>query len=254
MRRGAVLGMAIALVATAACSGDDTASTTTAPATTAAPVATGAPTPETTAAPEPEVTEPTAEQVAAVEALLSGVAPGCDPLDMRHCMLPFPSNHFLVDDPATDTGRRVAFPEGSAPANADGTRVELTEWNRNDGFSPNTPILTYVPGIDAEASNLPPWTDLEASLADETPVVLIDADTGERVPLWAELDAKADDDADRLLAIHPAVPLAEGHTYVVGLRNLAGGDGELLEFDTPEALRADPVDHLGAWRRMEQGD
>lgn len=229
MRRGAVLGMAIALVATAACSGDDTATTTTAPATTAAPVATAAPAPETTAAPEPEVTEPTAEQVAAVEALLSGVAPGCDPLDMRHCMLPFPSNHFLVDDPATDTGRRVAFPEGSAPANADGTWVELTEWNRNDGFSPNTPILTYVPGIDAEASNLPPWTDLEASLADETPVVLIDADTGERVPLWAELDAKADDDADRLLAIHPAVPLAEGHTYVVGLRNLAGGDGELLD-------------------------
>lgn len=177
----------------------------------------------------PEPTAPTAEQLAAVDALLSGVAPGCDPLDMRQCLLPFPSNHFLVDDPATDTGRRVAFPEGSAPANVDGTWVELTEWNRNDGFSPNTPILTYVPGLDAEASNLPPWTDLEASLAPDAPVVLIDVDSGERVPLWAELDAKADDDADRLLAIHPAVPLAEGHTYVVGLRNLAGADGELLD-------------------------
>ena len=226
MRRGTVLGMAIALVATAACNGDDTATFTTAPASTAAPVTTAAPAPETTV---PEPTAPTPEQLAAVEALLSGVASGCDPLDMRQCLLPFPSNHFLVDDPATDTGRRVSFPEGSASANADGTWVELTEWNRNDGFSPNTPILTDVPGLDAEASNLPPWTDLEASLADDTPVVLIDADTGERVPLWAELDAKADDDADRLLAIHPAVPLAEGHTYVVGLRNLAGGDGELLD-------------------------
>lgn len=221
--------VAVALVAVAACSGDDASPATTAPAGTAAPDTTAAPAPETTAAPEPEKPQPTTEQLAAVEALLSGVAPGCDPLDMRHCMLPFPSNQFLVDDPATDTGRRVAFPEGSAPANVDGTPVDLTEWNRNDGFSPNTPILTHVPGLDAEASNLPPWTDLEASLAPDAPVVLIDADTGERVPLWAELDAKADDDADRLLAIHPAVPLAEGHTYVVGLRNLAGGDGELLD-------------------------
>ncbi len=222
--------VAFALVGAAACSGDDAASPgTTASASTAAPDITAAPAPETTAAPEPEKPEPTPEQLAAVEALLSGVAPGCDPLDMRQCLLPFPSNHFLTDDPTTDTGRRVAFPEGSAPANADGTWVELTEWNRNDGFSPNTPILTYVPGLDAEASNLPPWTDLEASLADDTPVVLIDADTGERVPLWAELDAKADDDADRLLAVHPAVPLTEGGTYVIALRGLVGADGAPLE-------------------------
>lgn len=238
MRRGAALVMAFALVGTAACSGDDAAPATTAPVSTDAPATSATPTtttppttaaPTTTAAPEPEVTEPTPEQVAAVDALLSGVAPGCDPLDVRQCLLPFPSNHFLADDPATDTGKRVAFPEGSAPANVDGAPVDLTEWNRNDGFSPNTPILTHVPGIDAAASNLPPWTDLEASLAPDASVVLIDADSGERVPLWAELDAKADDSADRLLAIHPAVPLAEGHTYVVGLRNLMAVDGAVLQ-------------------------
>jgi hypothetical protein len=228
MRRGAALGVAIALVAVAGCSGDDAASTkASAPMATAVPATTAAPAPSTTARPGPAA--PTPEQMTTLEALLSGVAPGCDPLDVRHCLLPFPSNNFVVDDAATDTGKRVAFPLGSAPANVDGVSVDLTEWNRNDGFSPNTPILTHVPGLDAEASNLPPWTDLETSLADDTPVVLIDADTGERVPLWAELDAKADDDADRLLAIHPAVPLAEGRSYVVGLRNLVGTDGELLD-------------------------
>jgi hypothetical protein len=235
MARGAALVMAFALVGATACSGDDasapsTAATpaSTAPAGSTAP-ATSTATATDTAVPEPGADAPTPEQLAAVDALLSGVAPGCDPLDMRQCLLPFPSNHFLTTDTSTDTGLRVAFPEGSAPANSDGTPVELTEWNRNDGFSPNTPILTHVPGLDAEASGLPPWTDLEASLADDAPVVMVDADTGERVPLWAELDAKADDDTDRLLSIRPAVVLAEGHTYVVGLRDLVGTDGEPLE-------------------------
>ena len=40
------------------------------------------------------------------------------------------------------------------------------------------------------------------------------------IPLWAELDAQADDDADRLLTIRPAISLAEGHTFAVGLRGL----------------------------------
>ncbi len=81
------------------------------------------------------------------------------------------------------------------PANVDGTPIDPTEWNRNDGFSPSGAILTYVADLDAEASQLPPWTDPEASLQDDSPVVVVDVATGERWPVFAEPDAKAEDPA-----------------------------------------------------------
>ena len=133
-------------------------------------------------------------------------------------------------------------PAGRLPGRADagqrlgGVAIDPAEWNRNDGFSPNTPILTYVDGVDPAGSALPSWTDLGASLADDSPVVLVDMATGERIPLWAELDAKAAETADRLLVIHPAVPLAEGHHYAVALRGLVRADGRAV--DPSAAFRA----------------
>ncbi|MCY7297690.1 MAG: hypothetical protein LH616_00570 [Ilumatobacteraceae bacterium] len=121
------------------------------------------------------------------------------------------------------------MPVGALAANASGVDIDLTEWNRNDGFSPNTPLLAFLPGLDATASNLPTWTDIGASLAGNATVVLVDTDTGERVPLWAELDAKADDDSDRLLTILPAVSLPEGHTFTVGLRGMQTAAGDTIE-------------------------
>ena len=60
-----------------------------------------------------------------------------------------------------------------------------------DGFSANASLLTYV--ADLDPTNLPTWTDLGASLDDDATVVLVDTSTGDRVPLWAEPDAGADD-------------------------------------------------------------
>lgn len=154
---------------------------------------------------------------------------GCDPIDPRLCYLPFPSNHYTVDDPASATGLRVAFPAAGAPVNVAGVPLDVSEWNRNDGFSPNSTLLAHVPGLDAEASRLPTWTDLGASLDADASVVIVDIESGERVPLWAELDARGDGlPDDQLLVIHPAVVLNEGHTYAVGLRDLLG-DGAAIE-------------------------
>lgn len=73
---------------------------------------------------------------------------GCDPLDERSCLLPFPSNAYRVDG-------RVALPAEGTPVNAGGVGIDPAEWNRNDGFSPNAPMLTYIAGLDPDASNLP---------------------------------------------------------------------------------------------------
>lgn len=222
--------LAIALV-TAACSGDDGGSTTSladTPDTTEGTVTTTDASADTTVDTSPTTTQdagPTAEPadadtLAAITDALDAAPEGCDPLDTRHCLLPFPSNALRRDG-------RIAFPATGMPADVEGVAIDPAEWNRNDGFSPNTPILVHLPDVDPTI--LPPWTDLAASLAEDAPVVLIDAATGERVPLWAELDTTAPDDADRLLVIRPAVSLTEGATYAIGLRDLVDTTGAAIE-------------------------
>src|SRR2546421_4726035 len=72
----------------------------------------------------------------------------CDPIDPAHCLLPFPNDFFTVADSSTATGRRVNFSPLALPTNVAGAPWDPTEWNRNDGFSPRSMLLTRVPGLD----------------------------------------------------------------------------------------------------------
>lgn len=235
----AVVGVAAVLAA--ACSGDDaapassaagtTGAPTTAPATSSAAV-TSAPTTlaattTTTAASVPAPTPADEATVAAIIAALGPDGAGCDPLAARSCYLPFPSDTYTVEDSSTATGRRVAFASDALPANASGVHIAAAEWNRNDGFSINSSLLAAVEGADLSASTLPPWTDLDASISPDAAVVLVDTETGERVPLWAEPDGGAS--ADPLLVIHPAIALEPARTYVVAIRGLARAGGGVAE-------------------------
>ncbi|MFP5487833.1 MAG: hypothetical protein ACLGHQ_05955, partial [Acidimicrobiia bacterium] len=236
--RGTTALLVVGALTIAACSSGDDATepvATTVEATEPPPMTTESTGDSSTTAPStappPETSVPlTADPdlVAAIEADLAAAPAGCDPLDPRQCVLPFPSNATTVDDPASNTGRRVAFPSDGLPANEDGVHIDPTEWNRNDGFSPNSSILTHVPGLDADASNLPRWDDLEGSLSDDATVVVIDTD-GDRVPLWAEPDVDPSGFDDALLVIHPAVVLDAGTTYHVALRGLVTEDGAPVE-------------------------
>lgn len=172
---------------------------------------------------------PDAATKSALDGALKASGQGCDPLDTRACLLPFPSNALTIADTASDTHLRVHMVPGSAGANDKGVPIDLTEWNRNDGFSPNSTLLTYVPHLDPKASNLPAWTDLASSLKDDAAVVVIDADTGNRIALWAELDVKASSDTERLLVIHPAIALTEGHRFVVALRGMKDSTAAVIE-------------------------
>ena len=60
---------------------------------------------------------------------------GCDNLNPHHCMLPFPSDAFLVDDDSTATGLRVNIPPGSIPASGSTSPVEIPRINQLDGMS-----------------------------------------------------------------------------------------------------------------------
>ena len=183
---------------------------------------------------------------------------GCDPLDEAACLLPFPSDHFTVADDSTDTGRRVAFNPLAMPRSGaevseggEGKPIDPTEWNRNDGFSPGSPVMTYVAGIDLhatwgtqdrphseEAPNELGYFDHRDHIADiglyqqpDAPIVIINTETGERHPFWSELDThpgavSADEQA---LILRPAVNFDEGTRYIVALRNLRRTDGSIIE-------------------------
>jgi hypothetical protein len=222
-----------------ACSGDDSSPSSSAPDTvgapmtaptatstaapTTAPPTTSAPSSTTTGSPLPAATPADQATVAAITAALGPDGAGCDPLAPRSCYLPFPSDAYTADDDSTATGRRIAFATASLPANASGVHIDAAEWNRNDGFSINSSILAAVDGADLAGSALPSWTDLDESLAPDASVVIVDAETGGRVPLWAAPDGGAI--ADPLLVIHPAIALEPARGYVVAVRGLAGSAG-----------------------------
>src|SRR5581483_6716685 len=155
---------------------------------------------------------------------------GCDPLDGAQCLLPFPTDWFTKDDPTSATGRRVDFTVPMMPRNEAGKPIEPQEWNRSDGFSAGAQILTFVPGMTSNAdlipSGLPPVTDLalNASLRDPG-VVLLDVETGRRIPVWVEVDQYTQEagvastgSVQQDLMIHPAQNLSDGHRYIVALR------------------------------------
>jgi len=183
---------------------------------------------------------------------------GCDPLDPSVCLFPFPNDLFTVADPTTATGRRIAFhplamPRGGTEITegGEGKPIDPTEWNRNDGFSPGSMILTYVPGIDLHATwgtqdrphsevgpNEPGYFDHRDHIADiglyqrpDAPIVIVNAETGRRHPFWSELDTHpaAVSGGEQALILRPATNFEEGARYVVGLRNLRRPDGSIIE-------------------------
>ena len=191
---------------------------------------------------------------------LAASTAGCDPLDSSLCLLPWPNDFFTQPDPSAPTGLRVDISPLATPANGAGVPIDPTDWNRLDGFSPGSPIVTHVPGMDnpqAFAKTDPPTnTDIARSLEGDSPIVVLDATTGVRWPVWAELDRALDLNGnppppDRTgLLIHPAVNFTEGHRYIVALRNLRDAQGHVL---APQPAFVDLVSPGGAPGRCARG-
>jgi hypothetical protein len=184
-------------------------------------------------APEPvDLTDVESDQL---QTALEQTPTGCEVLDTRSCLLPFPSDAYTVEDLTTGTGRRVDLPQGLL-ANVDGAPLDPAAWNQNDGFSPSTPILVHVPGIDPNLTKLPSEGDIGFSVTAESATVIVDLDSGQLVPHWAEMDQRAETDADRALILRPATSLIETHRFAVVLRDIKDANG--LEIPSPVAFKA----------------
>src|SRR5690349_16103176 len=175
----------------------------------------------------------------------TGNADRCDFLDPAVCLQPWPNDYFTVPDASTDTGRRLNLNQQSMPANKAGIHIDPTDYNRADGFSPGNLITVRIPGLDNPQAfrntGAVGVNDMQDYSAASQPIVVINADTGQRQPIWSEIDynpidpAKGGDPnnpADRAkvnLLIRPAVNFTEGGHYIVALRNLKDAQGKTIQ-------------------------
>jgi hypothetical protein len=170
---------------------------------------------------------------AAAQAKDARPSKACDFTDPSVCLYPWPNDHYTKPDASTPTGRRLALSRSSMPRNKSGIPIDPADMNRADGFSPGSMLITKVPGLDTPAaasrSRLPSLRDVSKSLAKRSPVVVINARTGKRHPVWAEIDSNPQADRDKVLIIRPARNFDEGERYIVALRNLKNANGGTLE-------------------------
>jgi len=159
-------------------------------------------------------------------------AADCQPYSSTPCLLPFPDNRLTRPDRTSPTGLRVDLPQNAMPKNKAGQRVDPTQYNRNDGFSPGSAMIVHVPGLDnAKAfakTGAVGLLNMSRAFAKGQPIVVIDERTGRRQLIYSLLDANAPDPQDTNLMIVPGRELAEGHTYVVALRDLRNSRGKVI--------------------------
>ncbi len=163
-------------------------------------------------------------------------APGCNPLVGDDCLTPVPSSLVEVPDASTATGVRVAIADAALPVPHRGAALTADPLNGHDGISPSTPFVVYFKaGVDA--TQLPTLDSLASSVTADSAVQVLDYATGERVPVFAELDANAQDGDRQALIIRPMVRLAPATRYVIALVDLHDTAGHALDARGFAALR-----------------
>lgn len=169
--------------------------------------------------------------------------PDCDVLS-DFCGFPFPSNYYLADDPTgkNPSGKRVQFGATTLPVfmkgKAEEKQIGPEQFYRQDGFSPGQGPLYRLAG--ATTTGLPAYDKIEDSLKPTSPTVLMEAETGELVPHFAELDVsgKPSDHVQQPLIIRPVVRLKDGTRYIVAIRNVVDASGKAIPpLDSFKALR-----------------
>jgi len=149
----------------------------------------------------------------------------CDPLVPEYCGYPFPNNVFTVADDSMETGRRLALSDAQMPTSKTDVKPMRTAWDSRDGFSVGSVMMVHMPG--ATETGLPVITDVAASVDADSPTVLLDAESGERLPHFTELERVQD--ANRAtLFVRPAAALTPGRRYIVAIRNVVDEAGAPL--------------------------
>lgn len=155
----------------------------------------------------------------------------CTEASVGSCALPYPSDEFVVPDPGSPTGVRLAVPEDLVPTSVlaqlgPGAGFE-DAFGDADGFSALSPVIFELDAPVRPESLPPDGGDV---------LVVTDVDTGERQEVRAEVwaDATLRGAPGTVVMAWPALRWEYGHTYVA---RVAGLQGALpLGPGTPKAI------------------
>lgn len=170
----------------------------------------------------------------------------CDPLTPTYCGFPYPNDYWTEADPQSATGLRLALPQVIMPATVDGVQSSPDAFNEMDGFSPGIAAMTHLPG--ATVTGLATPDSIADSLLPDSPTVIINADTGERLAHWVDLDeyvvqaklrVDAGEDApefdiqrsidelrqEQALMLRPAIRPDDATRYIVAIRRVVDDRG-----------------------------
>ena len=161
---------------------------------------------------------------------------GCNPLAFEHdCFFPWPSDFFLQEDAETPSGRAVVVSGAAQVINEDGLVSDFNELHQADGFSHHPIIAMWFPeGVDT--GSLVAWLDDPSpTTRPDSPTLLLNAETGEAIPHFAELDARPSASQVAALYVRPLVRLDNETRYIVAMQRLTQPDGSPVE--APEGFR-----------------
>lgn len=160
---------------------------------------------------------------------------GCDNINPIHCMLPFPSSAFLVDDSSTASGKRIDYSPTTLPGSGSKSVIEIPLINQMDGFSTSTQIMTSfstIPNLDSVASQ----NNIALSMDLGHATMLVNMNTGELVEHWVEVDARAEENEKSIVHIRTTKHLEFSTEYGVVIHGLTDESGQTMEL--PQALSA----------------
>lgn len=154
------------------------------------------------------------------------IAEGCQPLlGGADCLLPFPSDYFLVDDADMPSGKRVQITDAAKLLTADGDSADVYDWRTVDGASRVPFLATLLGGPIAADGTVGVFDDQSATQSASSKTMILEAATGRFVPHFVDVDPHATDPARAALVLHPATALAERTRYVVVVQGVVGPDG-----------------------------
>lgn len=149
------------------------------------------------------------------------VPAGCNPIASEHdCLLPYPSDFFLVSDGAMPSGKRVRITEQAKLMPRKGDPIDFTMTHPVDGFSAQQPILVYFSKGVSTSGVIFHLDDPEKSLLPDSKVLILEAKTHKPVPVWAEVDMNTTEPSEQAFIIRPFVQLKSATRYIVALQGL----------------------------------
>lgn len=157
-----------------------------------------------------------------------GVAPNedCNPAgESVDCFYPFPSDAFRVVD---EDGARIAF-SGDARIVYGTQALTLELQNPIDGYSVHPPIFADLGEVLDEEQLIFHTDDLSKTTRSDSPALVLNAETGEAVPHFMELDHTVGANQRTLLQIRLLEALDENTRYIVALQGLKNSEGETIE-------------------------